>query len=92
LYTSLGWSLQMVSCKDVGARLSPFLQGEMPYPERISIHQHLANCAQCGCMVEQARDALDVSKSALAHATDPVADEVPENLVNAIWSACHPVG
>lgn len=80
----------MILCKDVSTRLAPFLQGELSFPERMAIHRHLARCRQCSRMAERGRDALDMSKSALATAVDPVADEVPEQLVWAIWSVCHP--
>jgi anti-sigma factor RsiW len=78
----------MVSCKDVGARLAPFLRGELSFSDRLAIHRHLARCEQCARQVERGRDAMDVSKSALASAVDPIADEVPEQLVRAILVTC----
>lgn len=79
----------MIGCTDVGARLSPCLQGELPFPERMAIHRHLAHCQRCSRLVEQGRDALNVSRSALAQTTDPIADEVPEQLVRTILLACY---
>jgi anti-sigma factor RsiW len=78
----------MVSCKDVGARLGSFLRGELSFPDRFAIHRHLAHCPNCARLVEEGRDALNVSKSALTRAADPVADEVPEQLVRAILVTC----
>lgn len=78
----------MLICKDVTARLGPFLRGELPYPERFSVHHHLASCAQCGRMVERGRDAMNLSKAAAASAADPGPDEVPEQLVRAILVTC----
>ena len=79
----------MIGCTDVGARLAPFLRAELSFPDRMAIHRHLAHCQRCSRMIEQGRDALDMSKSALAATIDPVADEVPEQLVRAIWLVCH---
>lgn len=78
----------MVSCKDVGGRLGPFLRGELSFPDRFATHRHLANCPRCARVVEEGRDALNVSKSALSRTVDPVADEVPEQLVRAILVTC----
>lgn len=78
----------MVLCKDVAARLAPFLQGELSFQDRMAIHRHLAQCQRCSRMVERGRDALDMSKFALTTAVDPVADEVPEQLVHAILVTC----
>jgi anti-sigma factor RsiW len=79
----------MLICRDVAVRLAPFLQGELSLPDRLSIHQHLAGCPQCRRAVEQGRDALEISRSACAAAQDPRADDVPVQLVQAIWVACY---
>ena len=76
----------MMSCRDVGEHLRPFLRDELPYTERLEFHQHLARCVACNRSVERARDALDLSRSACSSASDPVPDEVPDLLVAAIWS------
>lgn len=78
----------MIGCTDVDARLASFLQGELSFPDRMAIYRHLAHCQRCSRVVEQGRDALDVSKSALAEAADPMPDEVPEQLVRAILVTC----
>lgn len=78
----------MISCKDVDARLAPFLLGELSFPDRMAIYRHLSHCGRCSRRVEQGRDALDVSKSALSQAADPSADEVPDQLVMAILTTC----
>ena len=62
--------------------------GELSFPDRMAIHRHLAHCQRCSRMIEQGRDALDMSKSALAAAVDPVAEEVPDQLVRAILVTC----
>lgn len=79
----------MLTCRDVAARLAPFLQGELSSPDRLSVHQHLAGCMQCSRAVEQGRDALEVTKSACAAEQDPRPDDVPLQLVQAIWVACY---
>lgn len=76
----------MMSCWDVGGHLRTFLRGELPYTERLAFHRHLAGCPACNRSVERARDALDLSRSACAAASDPVPDEVPDLLVAAIWT------
>ena len=74
----------MMTCREVNLLLKPYLHGDLPFTERIEFHRHLALCAGCARSVEQARDALDLSRSACASAQDPVPDDVPEALVRAI--------
>ena len=79
----------MLTCRDVATQLAPFLQGELSLPDRMSIHQHLAGCPQCNRAVEAGRDALEVSKSACAAEPDPCAEDVPLQLISAIWVAAY---
>jgi len=74
----------MLSCRDVKSSLNPYLRGELSYPDRLEFHRHLAGCAACARLVERGRDALDVTRSAFASATDPAPGDVPESLVTAI--------
>lgn len=76
----------MMTCRVVGERLGVFLRGELPFTERFEVHRHLAACPACHDRVEEARDAMDLSRAACSGAADPVPDEVPDGLVAAIWS------
>lgn len=81
----------MMSCRDVEARLAPFLQAELSFPDRLAIHHHLAGCQECSRVVERGRDVMAVSKSACAAASDPKPEDVPLQLLNAVWAMCHGV-
>ena len=76
----------MMSCRGVGEHVGVFLRGELPFPGRLEFHRHLAGCPACHDRVEQARDAIDLSRSACSGAADPVPDEVPDALLAAIRS------
>lgn len=74
----------MMSCREVNRILEPYLRGELSYTSRIEVQRHFAACASCARMAEQARDALDVSRSFSADAADPAPDDVPDSLLAAI--------
>lgn len=76
----------MMSCRDVDQRLRSFLRGELPCDERLEFHRHLAGCMGCSRSVERARDAMDLSRTACHAAPDPLPDDVPDLLVQTIWT------
>ncbi len=41
------------SCADVHGRLEAFYDGEVPFPERLAIQNHLTECVACSLEVEQ---------------------------------------
>lgn len=43
------------SCRDVVARASTWLDGELPDGERSGIERHLSLCGDCGAFVQQLR-------------------------------------
>lgn len=45
----------MTPCVDVQGRLSDFLDGHLPEPERQSVSDHLASCPDCRLMAEELR-------------------------------------
>jgi len=81
----------MMSCRDVDARLAPFLRAELSFPDRLAVHRHLAGCHKCSRAVERGRDVMAVSKSACAAASDPKPEDVPLQLLNAVRAMCHGV-
>ena len=41
------------SCADVRGRLEAFYDGEVPFPERLSIQNHLSECVACSLESEE---------------------------------------
>ena len=45
----------MLNCKDVTARSSAFIEGDLSFWQGLQIHLHLAMCKGCSAFVEQMR-------------------------------------
>jgi anti-sigma factor RsiW len=73
-----------MTCREVRNALRPFLRGQLSATELFDFHRHLSGCSSCAQNVEQARDAMSLSRSACEEVRDPLPDEVPEALVRAI--------
>jgi anti-sigma factor RsiW len=73
-----------MTCREVQDGLRPFLKGQLSATDLFDFHRHLSGCPTCAKNVEQARDAMSLSRSACQDVQDPMPDEVPETLVRAI--------
>ena len=61
-------------CRDVHARLTPFVDGELPEAEQAAVSAHLASCAACRSVahVEQlGRQVLSERATALGEVAPP---------------------
>jgi anti-sigma factor (TIGR02949 family) len=50
-------------CKEILARLSEYLDGELDSSLREALHQHLAGCGPCQIVVDNVRQTITVYKS-----------------------------
>ncbi|MGE0397030.1 MAG: anti-sigma factor [Kofleriaceae bacterium] len=48
----------MLSCRDVTELVTDYVEGAMPYGERVSLWIHLAMCRHCRAYLRQYRDTI----------------------------------
>jgi predicted anti-sigma-YlaC factor YlaD len=73
----------MLSCKEVAARASDLIDGEMSTWEAFQMRLHLAMCKGCEQFVKQVRTTRDLTRFAVAQ---PKLDEVDNGRISAILS------
>lgn len=53
----------MLSCKDVTARASDLIDGNLPFWESVQMRFHLAMCKGCAAFVGQLRATQDITRA-----------------------------
>lgn len=48
----------MLTCRDVTERVTDYVEGAMPYGQRVSLWIHLAMCPHCRAYLRQYRDTI----------------------------------
>jgi len=48
----------MLTCRDVTERVTDYVEGEMPFGQRVSVWMHLAMCRHCRAYLRQYRDTI----------------------------------
>ena len=77
----------VMTCRELVAFLSAYLDGELPSEERIRFDAHLAACPECAAYLRTFAATAKLVKVAFDHPDDPVTADVPEELVRAILAA-----
>ena len=76
-----------MTCREVVEFLVEYLSGNLP-PEQYKIFtEHLETCPDCVVYVKGYEEAIGVGKAALSESDEPVSDDIPEELVQAILAA-----
>jgi anti-sigma factor RsiW len=78
---------QRVTCREFVEFLWKYLGDELSAEERSSFDAHLERCAKCVRYLQTYQDTIKLGKFALKESEEPVPDEVPEELVQAILSS-----
>ena len=76
-----------MTCRDLVEFLSEYLSGELAAAERAEFEAHLAACPACVAYLDTYQKTILLGKASYACREDPVPDEVPEQLVQAILAA-----
>lgn len=79
----------MITCAELEGFLVDYLDGTLTSRERRVLRLHLLLCRECRSYVERYRRAIALGQAVLGKPTDPVPEEVPEDLVRAILAARH---
>ncbi len=62
-----------MSCRELVALLTEYLDGTMPAPERIRFERHVAVCPPCRAHLEQMRQTIRASGALTEEAISPAA-------------------
>lgn len=76
-----------LSCREFVEFLADHLSGELPAARRKVFTAHVAECRSCGNYVRTYRSAIRIARRALGCDREPVAADIPGELVQAILSA-----
>ncbi len=79
----------MMSCAELDGFLVDYLEGTLPRPQRRIFTLHLLLCRDCRSYLERYRRAIALGRAVFQQPTDPVPDDVPEDLMRAILAARH---
>jgi len=74
-------------CRDLVDSLDEYLSGSMAPDRRAAFSVHLSQCPSCVSYMKTYRATLELGRAALLRSEEPVPDEVPEDLVRAIFAA-----
>jgi anti-sigma factor RsiW len=74
-------------CREVVEFLMEYLSGELQADQRLAFEEHLEACPECVAYVKSYEEAVKLGKAVFSHPDEPVPDEVPEELVQAILAA-----
>lgn len=77
----------MLTCRHVIEFLMEYLNGETPADERARFEEHLAVCPPCVAYLQTYQDSIRMGRLALGD--DPHADDLPEELVQAVLASRH---
>lgn len=75
-----------MTCREFTAFLMTYLSGELPAEQRALFDVHLDGCSACTEYLRSYRETVQLGKGAF-DPDEPVPDEVPEELVQAILAA-----
>lgn len=80
----------MLSCRDVVARSSALLDGELPFRARLAVWLHLVACVHCRRFIRHMRVVMESLQLRLWRSTEPVSAEFVVRVVQALESAREP--
>ncbi|NOX69761.1 MAG: zf-HC2 domain-containing protein [Gammaproteobacteria bacterium] len=73
----------MLTCKQFDEFMMDYLEGNLPFWQKVSCGLHLRMCRKCAKFVDQYRRVVLLEKDALLPSADSIPEAVPEELVNA---------
>lgn len=74
----------MLTCQQLIEFLSDYLDGQLPLTQRAAFELHLALCRDCRAYLHNFKTTIAASQQAFSDVSEPVPDNVPEDLVQAI--------
>jgi len=86
-----GWALRtlpfMMTCEALEEFVVDYVDGALPAPQKRKFDLHLCVCGSCRRYIDHYRKTIALSVAALEPAPGPEADQMPEDLVQAILAS-----
>ena len=76
-----------MTCREFIEFLMEYHSGELSEVEHARFEEHLAECPDCVSYLKSYQETVKLGKAVLASFDEPIPDEVPEELVQAILAA-----
>ena len=76
-----------MTCRELTEFLIDYVDGGLAPAERVAFDEHLARCADCVTYLRNYETTIRLGKELCTDEHDAVADDVPEELVQAILAA-----
>ena len=76
-----------MNCREMTDFLMAYLDGELPAEQRTAFDEHLGECPPCIDYLESYRESVRLGKVVCTMDDDPVPDDAPEALIQAILAA-----
>jgi anti-sigma factor RsiW len=76
-----------ITCREFVEFLDDYVAGSLSEDRRAELDGHLAECPPCVAYLKTYRATIQMGRDVLRRTDDPVPEEVPDALVQAILSA-----
>ena len=73
-----------MTCRQLSEFVSDYLENRLPAEERARFEEHIRDCPECQVYLRTFKATMRLSKGSVDHPDDPVAADMPEELVRAI--------
>ena len=73
--------------EDKASAVSALMDDELPRAQRRAFEWHIRLCRECREYLQAYRTSLEVGKSLLPGPDDPLPDDVPQELIDAVLTA-----
>ncbi|MEM7247142.1 MAG: zf-HC2 domain-containing protein [Acidobacteriota bacterium] len=77
----------VINCRDFDGFLHDYFEGDLPWLAATTFKLHMMMCRKCRGYLRSYRTAMEVGKTVLGEPDDPVSEEVPDRLVQAVLAA-----
>ena len=76
-----------MTCRECIDFLLDYLSEQLPAEQRVTLEAHLRECPECVAYLKSYESTVKLGKGAFKGPGDPVPNEMPEKLVQAILAA-----
>lgn len=76
--------IRWITCREFVAFLDDYLAGVLPDDRVLEFNNHLSGCPPCVAYLQTYEQAIRLGREALQRTDDPLPEDVPEGLVQAI--------
>ena len=77
----------MITCEKFETFILDYLDGNLPWAQRVVFNMHLAMCAECRRYLAAYRQARALGQAVLQPVDDALPPDVPDDLIRAVLEA-----